>query len=64
MLWWIAMIVIGVWMAVSGFAKSSATPFIFLVARAQLLWKSQAHGFLGVSGVGVALVGAFLLISK
>lgn len=64
MFWWIAMIAIGVWMALSGFTKSNATPFKYLVARAALLWKSKAHNFLGFSGVVVALVGAFLLISK
>jgi hypothetical protein len=63
MLWWILMIAIGVWMAISGFTKSDATPFKYLVARARLLWKSKAHGFLAISGIVVALVGAFLLIS-
>jgi len=63
MLWWIAMIAIGVWMAVGGFAKSNTAPFKYLVARATLLWKSRAHYFLGISGVIVALVGSFLLLN-
>jgi len=63
MVWWIVMIAIGVWMAVGGFTQSSATPFKYLVARAELLWKSRAHNFLGISGVVVALVGAFFLLS-
>ena len=57
------MVAIGVWMAMSGFTKSNATPFKYLVARAALLWKSKAQSFLAISGVVVALVGAFLLIS-
>ena len=57
------MIAIGVWMAISGFTKSDAAPFKYLVARAGLLWKSKAHSFLAVSGVVVAVVGGFLLIS-
>ena len=64
MFWWVSMIAIGVWMAISGFTKSNATPFKYLVARAALLWKSNAHSFLGGSGLVIALVGTFLLISK
>ena len=58
------MIAIGVWMAMSGFTKSNATPFKYHLARAALVWKSKAHSFLGFSGVVAALVGVFLLISK
>ena len=50
-------------MAMSGFTKSNATPFKYLVARAALLWKSKAHSFLAISGIVVALVGVFFLIS-
>ena len=56
------MIAIGMWMAVSGFTKSNATPFKFLVARAALLWRSHAHMFLALAGVAVAIVGVVLLI--
>ena len=62
MLWWVVMIAIGLWMAVSGFAKSESTPFRYLVARAALMWRARAHSFLGIAGIVVALVGAFLLI--
>jgi hypothetical protein len=58
------MIAIGVWMAISGFTKSNALPFKYFVARARMLWKSKAHTFLAVSGILVALVGTFLLISE
>ena len=57
------MIAVGVWLAVSGFTKSNATPFKYLVSRAALLWKSKAHSFLAISGVIVALMGSILLIS-
>gem|GEM_PF-306669 len=63
MVWWIVTIATGVWMAVGGFTRSSATPFKYLVARSELLWKSRAHKFLGISGVIVALLGAFFLVS-
>jgi hypothetical protein len=63
MLWWVLMIAIGVWMAISGFTKSNATPFKYLVARAALLWKSHAHMFLAFAGVVVAVVGVSILIS-
>jgi hypothetical protein len=63
MLWWVLMIAIGGWMAISGFTKSNATPFNYLVARAALLWKSHAHMFLALAGVVVATVGVFLLIA-
>ena len=63
MLWWVLMIAIGVWMAISGFTKSNATPFKYLVARATLLWKSHAQMFLAFAGVVVAVVGVLILIS-
>ena len=58
------MVAIGLWMAVSGFTKSTATPFKYLVARAQILWKSKAHSFLAISGVVIAAIGVFLLIES
>lgn len=57
------MIAIGVWMAISGFTKSNATPFKYLVARAALLWKSHAHMFLAFAGIVVTVVGVVLLIA-
>lgn len=51
------------WMAINGFTKSDASSFKYLAARARLLWKSKAHSFLTISGIVVAVVGAFLLIS-
>jgi hypothetical protein len=61
MLSWILMILIGIWMAVNGFTRSNAAPFKYLVFRAAVLWKSNAHRFLGVAGVIIALVGFLLL---
>ena len=58
------MIATGVWMAISGFKRSNATPFKYLVARAALFWKSKAHSLLGVSGIVIAVVGTFFLTSK
>jgi hypothetical protein len=58
--WYLLMAAIGAWMADGGFRKSDAKPFLFLLARAQLLWKGRAHQFLGVSGVLIMLFGLIL----
>lgn len=64
MVQWMLMVAIGLWMAVSGFTKSTAIPFKYLVARAQYIWKSKVYSFLAISGVLIAAIGVFFLIES
>jgi hypothetical protein len=57
MSWYLLMAAIGAYMADGGFRKSEAKPFIYLVARARLLWKDNAHRMLGISGVVITVLG-------
>ena len=57
MSWYLLMAAIGAYMADGGFRNSEAKPFIYLVARAHLLWKDNAHRMLGISGVVITVLG-------
>jgi len=57
MSWFLVMAAIGAYLADGGFRKSEAKPFIYLVKRAQLLWKGNAYRMLGISGVIITVLG-------
>jgi hypothetical protein len=54
---WIG-VAIGLYMIWGGATKASSKPYFWLHKRAELLWKSNAHGFLMFSGI--VAVGAML----
>ena len=47
------------YLADGGFRKSEAKPFIYVVYRARLMWKDNAHRMLGISGVIITVLGIF-----
>ena len=57
MSWFLVMAAIGAYLADGGFRQSEAKPFIYLVKRAQLMWKGNAHRMLGISGVIITVLG-------
>ena len=57
MTWYLLMAAIGLYLADGGFRKSDAPPYKYLHARASLLWKDNAHRFLGIVGVVITVLG-------
>jgi len=55
MTYWVGLI-IGLYMIWGGATKSSAKPYYYLHARAAILWKDNAHRFLVLAGIVVAVV--------
>lgn len=59
MTWYLLMAAIGLYLADGGFRKSDAPPYKFLAARAEGIWKENAHRFLGIIGTVIAVLGIF-----
>ena len=59
--YWLGVVMASIWFGWAN--KSTAMPYRLIHARASLLWKSNAHLFLQVSGliVIVVMVGLVLL---
>ncbi len=61
--YWVGFI-IGIYMTFGGATNSTAKPYLFLHARAKLLWKQKAHAFLMIAGIAVSLVMLFLAFTR
>lgn len=62
--WYLLGLAIGLYMMWGGATKSSAKPYYYLHARANLLWKDEAHRFLMISGLVVAVVMLGLALTQ
>lgn len=56
--WGSLMAAVGLMMVIGGATKARWIPYRFFHARASLLWKDNAHGFLMASGAIIVALGA------
>lgn len=56
-------IIIGVWLFVSGVRKSKTLLFSLFVARSKWLWKNNVYTFLAISGILIVVMGLLISLS-
>lgn len=61
-LWGGLMVIIGLFMFVSGIRKSEFLIYKLFYARAKLLWGDHAHTFLAISGVIITGLSALFFL--
>jgi len=61
-LWGCLIAVVGIFMFVSGTAKSDFIVYRLLVARSKILWGERVHSFYQVVGVLVVAVGVLFAV--
>jgi CheY-specific phosphatase CheX len=60
--WGIILVVVGLFLLISGSLKSEFIIYRLLVARSKLLWGEHTHRFHQIAGVMVTIFGIFVTI--